>query len=931
MALNRAKTLMDADRLVRQGKLAEAIRHYHALAEDNPRDVNTLNRIGDLYVRLGKAKEATRQFTRIADFYAGDGFHLKAIAMYKKIAKLEPTNFHVYEKLADLYAKQGLTTESRAQYLSVADQCLKSGQSKKAIEIYEKVLALEPDNLKVRLLLADLQGREGKPAKAVEGLLLVAGDLRKRGLNEEALKVLQKASRIQPEDPDVIARTAEIMQAAGKNPEKVVASLESLLEADPGNLDRLRSLAQMYLSLGKERELEKLTAAAGTPEARSALEAAQAEFHVSHGDREQAISRLIAAAEADPTNAAQRLERILELEPTRVDVLEKLAQVWTQAADRNAMISTQERLAKCLVQGGQRDRAARALDRLENLDPGNAVGAKLRAETNAAQGIPSPEPAGKEEAVPSLADLERVVELEPAPEDAAPPEEETLEGLPSAGEEALPWTESSEDGDEEAAQDAAYSEKSVIQEMRGEPAEEEIDEDFLSEHFTEAEVFLKYGLVEKAKEQLQTILGRYPGHLPSWMKLREIHAEEGNKAEVASACLQVAAIHRRKGEEEKAAEFEKEALELGAAAPRAGAGAVVEIADEQAEERHEVTPAAVGPPVLDDELDLDFPEALAPAAPGPIGSDPLEVGAEEGTLSSDLGSLPLAGEEDLTIEIMGEEEAAPHTGSVSEEKISEVDFFIQQGLLEEAGEILETLGHSAPGHPEVQKRLEQLRGLRPATRPAVIPPTRGNLDMDVERAFAKAAPQTAASETVSPPQDEGFFDLASELQAQFAQTVSEDGSSRSGEEVGSREDASLDEIFKAFRQKVDQQVEEGDYETRYNLGIAYKEMGLLDEAIGEFQYASRDPGLFLECCSILGICFREKGMTDLAVKWYRKALESKGQPEEKYQGLRYDLGDLHLERGEFPQALSLFSEVYGANSNYRDVASKIRELRKRVG
>ncbi len=177
--------------------------------------------------------------------------------------------------------------------------------------------------------------------------------------------------------------------------------------------------------------------------------------------------------------------------------------------------------------------------------------------------------------------------------------------------------------------------------------------------------------------------------------------------------------------------------------------------------------------------------------------------------------------------------------------------------------------------------------------------------------------------------DDGFFDLAAELEAQESEAAATGKSAASGAPL--KEEASLDEIFKAFRKKVDQQIEEGDYETRYNLGIAYKEMGLLDEAIGEFQYASRDSKLFLECCSILGICFKEKGMTDLAVKWYRKALESPGHSDDKYQGLRYDLGELHVERGEFPQALELFSEVYGINSNYRDVATKIRDLRRRVG
>jgi hypothetical protein len=84
-------------------------------------------------------------------------------------------------------------------------------------------------------------------------------------------------------------------------------------------------------------------------------------------------------------------------------------------------------------------------------------------------------------------------------------------------------------GDDEDAireQEAAYSGKSVIQEMRSEPGKPEVDEDFLNEHFTEAEVFLKYGLVEKAREQLQSILDRYPQHLASLAKMKEVHVEE---------------------------------------------------------------------------------------------------------------------------------------------------------------------------------------------------------------------------------------------------------------------------------------------------------------------------------------------------------------------------------------------------------------------
>src|SRR5262245_27196946 len=199
MALNRAKVLETADKLVKQGKLDDAIKHYLVLSDDNPRDVNTINRIGDLYVRLRRNKEGIRQFMRIADFYAGDGFHLKAIAMYKKITKLEPAHLEANECLPDMYAQQGLASEARTQLVALAEQCLKARQRRKALELYGKVLAIEPANVKVRLIVAEIHAKDGDAAKACEGYLAVAAELKKRGMSDEALKVLQKASRLQPQ------------------------------------------------------------------------------------------------------------------------------------------------------------------------------------------------------------------------------------------------------------------------------------------------------------------------------------------------------------------------------------------------------------------------------------------------------------------------------------------------------------------------------------------------------------------------------------------------------------------------------------------------------------------------------------------------------------------------------------------------------------
>ena len=103
-------------------------------------------------------------------------------------------------------------------------------------------------------------------------------------------------------------------------------------------------------------------------------------------------------------------------------------------------------------------------------------------------------------------------------------------------------------------------------------------------------------------------------------------------------------------------------------------------------------------------------------------------------------------------------------------------------------------------------------------------------------------------------------------------------------------------------------------------------MGLTDEAIAEFQLASKDPRRTIECCSMLGICFLEKGMPQLAIKWYLKGLEAPEITEDEQLGLLYDLGSAYLEVGDVANAQKSFVEIYGMNSNYRDIADRLRDL-----
>jgi tetratricopeptide (TPR) repeat protein len=147
--------------------------------------------------------------------------------------------------------------------------------------------------------------------------------------------------------------------------------------------------------------------------------------------------------------------------------------------------------------------------------------------------------------------------------------------------------------------------------------------------------------------------------------------------------------------------------------------------------------------------------------------------------------------------------------------------------------------------------------------------------------------------------------------------------------------ADLIEEFRVAADDEEPRPSEADYETHYNLGLAYKDLYMADEAVEEFQVAAGlvRPGdgtaRYLQCCNMLGHCFLQKGLPRLAVMWFKKGLNSPGHSEDEYQALRYDLGSAYEEMGNIDQAIDVFSEVYGVNISYRGVAEKLQQLQER--
>lgn len=144
----------------------------------------------------------------------------------------------------------------------------------------------------------------------------------------------------------------------------------------------------------------------------------------------------------------------------------------------------------------------------------------------------------------------------------------------------------------------------------------------------------------------------------------------------------------------------------------------------------------------------------------------------------------------------------------------------------------------------------------------------------------------------------------------------------------------LSDIFDEFKDEVEQAAGEAeDPDTHYNLGVAFKEMGLLDEAIGELQKVCQaidrgHPfGQVIQAYTWLAHCFVEKGVPQAGVKWYERALKAPGLDEDSRLAVYYELAAAHEASGNKQAALQNFMEVYGSNIDYRDVAERIKALK----
>ena len=256
MALSKAKTLQEAEKSAAQGKISQAIKLYLEILEYDPSDLSLYNTVGDLCIRDRNITEGLRQFHRLAEAYVQQGFNVKAIAIYRKISKIEPTAVEVLLKLAELYQLQGLGREAREQYLQAAEFLKKRNQIERTVEVLRRLTMLDPENTNFRNRLAAECEHAGKREEAVVAYIDSAEASLRRGDLASAGAVLKKAADLDPNSSKVQLLRARVA-ISRQEPEEAEKIIEGSpgLEAEPSGK---QILLDTYLSLRKLPQAERL-------------------------------------------------------------------------------------------------------------------------------------------------------------------------------------------------------------------------------------------------------------------------------------------------------------------------------------------------------------------------------------------------------------------------------------------------------------------------------------------------------------------------------------------------------------------------------------------------------------------------------------------------------------------------------------------------
>ncbi len=961
MAYNKSKYVEAAQKLLNQGKVPQAIAEYQLILKYEPKDQVTLMTIGELYIRQGETFQAIEYFERLAQIFVGDGFLTKAIAVYKRIAKLAPEEIKPLERLADLYVQQGVMSEARPLFLQLAEIHLKHHRQTEAVALLKKLLLAEPDNLRIQIRLADLYQVMGKPNEAVETYVSAAQRALARGDHAESDKQSDKALKLDSANAAALTVKARSASSQGRFAD-AAAFLKNLPGLDKGG-EQSEFLLDLYLKSSNWDEATALALKVFDGDEKNfglAQKVAESLLESEQNDRALAlVSRLrIPMLDSGEHDAVTKLLNELAAKmPGRLEPLEWLVDSFGRTSDSFRMPDALAQLGDALVTANQLARAKEIFEQLVDRQPESDSSKR------------------------KLNDVLRRMGL-PAPEDEPEPVQETLQAeIPQP--EAPKLRPEIDTAPEDRVAAAAIVEAQLDEETQK----------FIAQSLTDVDLFASYGLTQKAIGLLEAILRRTPNHTPTLEKLLDFVLGAGDDRRTAELAARLEEIHKERGDAagaerfgELRRRFQRAAglsdEEIAAAAnPSAPAASVAASSAADKETRDELpipveemaqAPVSSGVPPppkpepskpvhevdLSDEWASLLEQAAANDAPAPVPPIPSAAVTNVKEVAPASQTLASAAPEEFTVS----EFQIPVENPVAEQAPTEM---AQVPALESssdaAEETIELIPVQEGGKEELLSKPE-IPATQPVT-PQAAAPEEIELDQEYELILSPEPepeqPESTPTAGAGPPKhaapsgsqvlasDQFLADLANEIDqlgiGELTPSFSEPAAKENAPIAAAKAEAPaspaeqdhLKEVFDDFRAEIGEMgAEDEDLETHYNLGIAFREMGLLEEAISEFQKVAKanEKGkafrYAMQCCTLLGLAFMEKGQPSIAAIWYERALRTPGVDAESTLALRYDLGVAQESANDLDAALKSFSQVYAVNIDYRGVADRIAALQK---
>ena len=514
MPLDREETLKKAEKLLRQGRLDGAIAEYARVVDDQPRDWNTANTLGDLYMRANQPDKAVSQYSRIADHFYKEGFYPKAAALYKKILKLVPDHEASQLLLGDISAKQGLLADAKTQLSGIAARRRARGDRRGADDIVVKLGEIDPSDVDARLAAARVLAERGDVQQAAARYRALHDDLQEKGRTADALAALRESVRLDPKhvpsraalakaavaDGDLqTARTYLDRETAGDDPTLLVALAD--LELRSGHLDAARQILPRLLGVNREArhavaELAWSVMPANTEAAFVCVDAA--------------VDAAVAADEFD--EAASALQEFVARQPGHVPTLLKLVEVCVDGGLELTMYETQTQLADAYLAAGKGAEARVIAEDLVAREPWEGAHIERFRRALVMLRIPEPDTVIAERlsgqspfvATDHFADPEEVA----AARAAEPP-------APQPDSTPAPATEQSETLDD------------VFTGMRDDAAREQGDDE-AAQYIQLAETYLEMGMVDEAMGSFETAAESPRHRFDAASRLARLHRKQGD-------------------------------------------------------------------------------------------------------------------------------------------------------------------------------------------------------------------------------------------------------------------------------------------------------------------------------------------------------------------------------------------------------------------